>query len=551
MIPAFCDRHAPWIAFFLGVLFLMPGIWSECSITGQDEYWLSFRTPMETLERDTWFTTWVNEEPRLRKPPLLYWAISLTYKTFGIHPFSARIWGVLAGAGLAACSALLYRELFRKSGLLAGLITLSVITVAIEGRRAMLDLPMAFFTSMAVLYALKWGKSGRAGWILLSALSLGFSFLVKGPVGIGLFFAASLSALFVFKKWRFLVSHWAHFSLAIVLFAAVCLPWPLIMAHLWPGFLAVMDNEVAARGIGTFHPGKAFSTLGASFGLVFPWSLVLLASLIYTIAHAKSKGEQKDLWLVAWFFSCVIPFMFIRAFARYMTPMIPAASVLCASWLIRYQGAWKKRLIRISIVLLAIASLFFISFFLWFQKGVVMAMACLLCCGIMLWTAFRSNDARPVALTTAILLSLLMGGLYPTLGINAIPSDLDEIVGPLPVAAFNSSQPSMLSIRLKRSAIQIRSFVEADRNKLKKFNGFVFMRKEYIGAFENLARKLNIFYEKTGCFDSFYSRKAWIRFAREDADTNDWKDAIKKRSLDNLKPTICYYRVHPEGGAHE
>ena len=223
--------------------------------------------------------------------------------------------------------------------------------------------------------------------------------------------------------------------------------------------------------------------------------------------------------------------MLIRAFARYMTPMIPAASVLCASWLIRYQGAWKKRLIRISIVLLAGASLFFILFFLWFQKGVVMAMVCLLFCGIMLWTAFSSKDARLVALTAAILLSLLMGGLYPTLGINAMPPDLDEIVGPLPVAAFNSSQPSMLSIRLKRSAIQIRSFVEADRNKLKQLNGYVFMRKEYTGAFETLARKLHVSYEKTGCFESFYSRKAWIRFVREDAGIDDWKAAIKRDLL--------------------
>ena len=114
--------------------------------------------------------------PRLRKPPLLYWAILLNYKLLGINLFSARIWGVLAGAGLAACSTLLYRELFRKSGLLAGLITLSIITVAIEGRRAMLDLPMAFFTAMAVLFALKWGKTERPGWILFSAFTWGFRF---------------------------------------------------------------------------------------------------------------------------------------------------------------------------------------------------------------------------------------------------------------------------------------------------------------------------------------------------------------------------------------
>ena len=265
------------------------------------------------------------------------------------------------------------------------------------------------------------------------------------------------------------------------------------MAYLWPGFLQVMDNEVAARGIGTFHLGKAFSTLGASFGLVFPWSLVLLASLIYTSAHARQKGERENLWLAAWFFSCVIPFMFIRSFARYMTPLIPAASVLCASWLIRYQGPWKKRLIRISIVLLALASLLFVLFFLWFQKGVLMAMICLLFCGIMVWTAFSSSDARPIALSAAILLSLLIGGLYPALGINAMPPDLEKIVGSLPVAAFNSSQPSMLSIRLKRSAIQIRSFVEADRKKLKQFNGYVFMREEYVRDFETLAAKTKYF----------------------------------------------------------
>ena len=199
-----------------------------------------------------------------------------------------------------------------------------------------------------------------------------------------------------------------------------------MMAYLWPDFLQVMDNEVAARGIGTFHPGKAFATLGASFGLVFPWSLVLLASLIHTLVHARHKEEQKNLWLAAWFFSCVIPFMFIHSFARYMTPLIPAASVLCASWLVRYQGVWKKRLIRISVVLLALASLVFILFFLWFQKGVPVAIICLLFCGIMLWTAFSSSDARPIALTAAVLLSLLMGGLYPTLGINAMPPDLEQ-----------------------------------------------------------------------------------------------------------------------------
>jgi len=39
------------IVFAVGILLLVPCIWSETSVTGQDEYWLSLRTPIETLER--------------------------------------------------------------------------------------------------------------------------------------------------------------------------------------------------------------------------------------------------------------------------------------------------------------------------------------------------------------------------------------------------------------------------------------------------------------------------------------------------------------------
>ena len=546
----FLYGHEALFVFVIGVLLLFPCIWCETSITGQDEYWLSFRTPMETLDRDSWFTPWVNGEPRLKKPPLLYWAILLSYKLFGINLFAARIWGVLSGAGLAVCSLLIYRELFKKSGILAGLITLATLTVAIEGRRAMLDLPLTFFTAMALFFAIKWGKSGRQGWILLSGFSLGLSFLVKGPVGIILFAVASLSALFVFREWAFLASNWAQVFWASVLLLAVSLPWPIIMAYTWPNFLKVIDGEVAARGIGTIHIGSPFSTIGGSFGLVFPWSLILFAALIRSIWLFKEGKGKKDLWLTAWFFGCIIPFIFIRSFARYMTPLIPAASVLCANWLEEVTGRWKTGLLRVSISLLALTSASFCLFFIWFGRGVPMAVLSLMVVGLMLWATFSKKDVRVVAGSVAVLLAFLMGGLYPSLGVNAMPSDLDEIVGKMPVAAYNSSQPSMLSIRLKRSAIRIRSFKD-DLRTLRNLDGFVFVRKSDVKGFETLADKLGIFYKKAGQFKTFYSRQAWIRFAREDATAHDWKEAVEKRSLARLRPTILYYRVKPHGNPTE
>jgi len=543
----FIYRHEALFVFVIGVLILLPRIWCETSITGQDEYWLSFRTPIETMEHGDWFTPWVNGEPRLKKPPLLYWAILWSYKLLGINLFAARIWGVLAGAGLAVCSLLIYRELFKKSGILAGLITLATLTIAIEGRRAMLDLPLTFFTAMALFFAIKWGKSGRQGWILLSGFSIGLSFLVKGPVGMILFVVACFSALFVFRKWDFLVSNWAQVFWASVLVLTVSLPWPIIMAYTWPNFLKIIDSEVAARGIGTIHIGSPLSTIGGSFGLVFPWSLILFAALIRSIWLFKEGKGKKDLWLTTWFFGCIIPFIFISSFARYMTPLIPAASILCANWLEEVTGRWKTGLLRFSISLLALASASFCLFFIWFGRGVPMAILTLMVVGLMLWITFSRKDIRIVAASVGVLFSFIMGGLYPSLGVNAMPSDLDEIVGQKPVAAYNSSQPSMLSIRLKRSAIRIRSFDKDALRTLRNLDGFIFVRASNRKGFEALADKLGIFYERVGQFKTFYSRQAWIRFARKDATAKDWKEAVEKRSLANLRPTILYYRVKPHG----
>ena len=539
------------IVFAVAILLLLPCIWSETSVTGQDEYWLSLRTPMETLERGSWFTPWVNGEPRLRKPPLLYWAILLSYRFVGINLFAARIWGVLSGAGLALCSCLFYRALFRKGGMLAGLITVATIAVVVEGRRAMLDLPLAFFTSMAVYFALRWGKSSRSGWILLSAFSLGLSFLVKGPLGFVLFGAAAISALSVFGKWRFAFSHWSQGLWAFLLLLAVCAPWPLIMAYVWPHFLSVVDGEIAARRFGNIHLGSFFSTLGGALGLVFPWSVVLIAAVIRSVHHAQERTGRKNLWLVAWFLGSIIPFFFMKSFGRYMMPIIPAACVLCANWLEEVEGLLKKTLLCVSVSLMALVAILFCLFFIWFGHGVPIGFICLFLVGLMLWITFAMSHARLAVSAVAVLLAFIMGGLYPSLGINAMPPNLERIVGLSPVAAYNSSQPSMLSIRLKRSAIQIVGGREKYIPLLKQFEGFVFMRDTDAEGFETLARGLSLDFEKAGEFKSFYSRQAWIRFAREDATVDDWKKAIRMRSLANLRPSILYYRVHPKGTANE
>lgn len=545
------NRHESMIILVAGILLLLPCVWCETSITGQDEYWLSLRTPMETLARGDWITTWVNNEPRLRKPPLLYWAIMVSYRLLGVNLFAARIWGVLSGAGLAACSSLLYRTLFNRSGMLAGLITLATVAVAVEARMAILDLPLAFLTCMAVYLALRWGKSARVGWLLLSAFCLGLSFLLKGPVGFIFFGAAAVGALLVFGKWHFVVSRWSHVVGAAAVLVAVCVPWPLVMAFLWPDFLVIVDEEIAARQVGIHNLGDLLSTVGGALALVFPWSIVLIAAFVSALRHPGDPSGRKDLWLLIWFFVSMIPFFFITTYGRYMTPLLPAACVLCAHWLERVSGRLKISLLLITAGLIAGVSLVFCVFFLWFGHGVVAAILCLLLLCLMLWATTTTRSSYLLAGSIALLLALMMGGLYPSLGVNAMPEKIDTVVGDAPVASYNSSQPSMLSIRLKRSAIQLIGGFERFDRILKNLDGYVFMREQDVEGFENLATQLGIHFERAGQFRTFYSRHTWVRFARKDATIDDWKRAVEAHSLKDLQSAIYYYRVHPKDGADE
>lgn len=572
-------RHAPLVIFLTGVVLLFPSIWSETSITGRDEYWLSLRTPMETIARGDWLTPWVNGEPRLKKPPLLYWAIALSYELLGIHLVAARMWGVLCGAGLAVCSCCISRELFAKGGVLAGLMTLGTVGVAIQGRLAMIDLPLAFAVSLAVWLSLRWWKSGGWSPILGASLCLGASFLLKGPIGFYFFASSAITGLIVFKGWNVLWARLPQLVVSGLLIAAVSIPWPLAMAHMWPQYVGTLGEEFGARHFGDWSIVSPFSALGGALGLVFPWSLVLIAAVLHTLIRRKEPWDRRRLWLVFWYLFSVLPFFFMRTFERYMLPLIPPICVLCCEWLEEVEDSIRILMIQISMYMTAIVALLISLFSLWFGIGIVSAVLNLTLVMSMLWGAHQAGKLKPAGDSPAgqriagsggrstshpstahplsryihasvgaiaLLLAVIMGGLYPSLGINAMPDDVQDVVGDLPAGVFRSSQPSMLSMRLKRSVIPVSLSDGAAERSLARFDGVVFVEEVNAASFEKATVSLGLMVTKVGHFRTFFSRKAWLRFTREGTTWEDWRRAIRGRSLEDLKSAICYYRVQPK-----
>ncbi len=530
------ERWAPWAVFILGILLLLPSIWSESSVTGGDEYMFTLPTPMEMRERGEWITPWLNGEPRLRKPPLVYWAIRVSYEIFGVSLFAGRLIGVLAGAGLAAASALLAREMFGRHALLAGLLALSTMGISIEGRRAMLDLPVATLAAFSVLHFVRWGKQGRLRDIAVSAGLLGMGVLTKGPVALLFVGAAVVAWLLVFRKsmdWR---GRWAQIALSAAVFLAITLPWPLAMYWQWSQKLsAILQEELADRQFGAMRAGSPLSAWTGAVGLVFPWSLMMLAAIWTWFRAPDEPARRERAWLILWFTLSALPFFFMKAFERYMLALVPGQAALVAAWIC--SGTWEKRrkLFAVSATLLCLVALAVGAFAWWFRLGVWQPIFAAALAVVTAVGAFRDHSPHRTALRVAGVFAVVLGLVYPLLGVAALPKNL-PMAGQLPARKFQSNQPAMLSSRLGYS---VREFDPARM----KSDEIVFVESVRADAFEQAMANAKLAAQELIRFKTFYSRKAWVRFARADATREDWRAAFRARSLDDLRSEFRCYLV--------
>jgi 4-amino-4-deoxy-L-arabinose transferase-like glycosyltransferase len=532
------QRWAPWWVFLFGLAVLLPAIWSETSVTGSDEYSLGLRTPMEMKERGQWLTPWVNEEPRLRKPPLVYWLILSTYQLAGVSLMAARIWGVLAGAGLGLVACLIARELFRSNGLLAGLLTVSCLGVAAQARQAMLDLPLAVWVSLAVWCGLRWWRTGRVGWCLLAGAALGLSFLTKGPVGLFFFGAALVAALIrpPFEGAR--QRHAWHWLLALTVFVAVSVPWPLAMQRIWSDrFTQIVGEELAARNFGRWHGMAPLSALGGALGLIVPWTPMVMAAVFLHFQQPRWDRLPANAWLITAFLFSILPFFFMATFERYMLAVVPLQAVLAAEWLTP-GGRLQRLTLVVAAVLFAVLGLAISLFAFWFRLSVWMPLLTGALAVVIVQGARRGSNPLGVVALSSVLLALVFGGLYPRLGLNHLPAGIETVIGDRTVLAFDRLQPAMLSPRLGRSVQPLRiERIPADRPAL------VFVDRSQRADLESQLQAAGLSGRELTRFKTFYSRKAWVRFARADASAADWRDALARRSLDGLRTEMIGIEV--------
>ena len=255
----------------------------------------------EMLSQREWVVPTLDGLPFLHKPPLYYWLAAASLSLFGVNEAALRL--VPALFGIAGCLLVyaLARVMFDRRAALwsAGVLAASPLWF-LSSQYANMDLQVAFWigATLACLWrAVNAVEPRRAWWVAAAAACAGAATLTKGLHGIvlpGLILVAYLMAR---RRWRAALE--LHPVLALVLWAAIAVPWAWLAQQRVAGFF---DYFVIGQHFGRFlqtgfnNPQPWWFYLALLPLALLPWSLLWWHG--WRGAHARAPDAA--LWLALW-----------------------------------------------------------------------------------------------------------------------------------------------------------------------------------------------------------------------------------------------------------
>jgi 4-amino-4-deoxy-L-arabinose transferase-like glycosyltransferase len=143
--------------------------------------------PREMLQRGEWVVPYLQDEPYLDKPPLLYWLVMASYLCFGIHDWAARLVPALAVHATILATYGLGRKAVGEKAAFRGTLALTLMPSLMGvGRLLTMDSLLTLWVTVAVwcAYIASSGPTLRRGWWLLAGLAAGLGLLAKGPIAL-------------------------------------------------------------------------------------------------------------------------------------------------------------------------------------------------------------------------------------------------------------------------------------------------------------------------------------------------------------------------------
>jgi 4-amino-4-deoxy-L-arabinose transferase-like glycosyltransferase len=294
------------LLFFGLVLFHLAGTWS-LPLIDRDEPRFA-EASREMIQRGDYVVPYFNNQLRLDKPPLTYWAQVASYRVFGENDFSARFPSAIAAAFVAlVILAWAYSIDTPVAGWWGAVIFTLSLQTFVHAKAAVADMWLVLFMTVAhwagyQLLADSSPKPGRDAavrlrsvmryhrtkWWVIFYLSLALGFLAKGPIA-WIPLLTVLTMIAWARDWQ-LARHF-KFLIGILLMLALVAAWgipALIQTH----------GQFFTIGIGRHVVNRSLATMEGHGASSFGMYLLLLPFYFVTIFVSFFPWSIKLPWLI-------------------------------------------------------------------------------------------------------------------------------------------------------------------------------------------------------------------------------------------------------------
>jgi 4-amino-4-deoxy-L-arabinose transferase-like glycosyltransferase len=252
----------------------------------------------------------LNGVPYIEKPPLLYWLMAISYHTFGINEFAARLIPSLSSIILCLSIFLFLSKVKNKTaGFYAAIIFASSFGIILIGRIIFFDMLLTTCLSLSLLFFYLWWTLDKKKYLRFSYLFLTLTFFAKGAVGV-ILIGGIIFAFLIFSKTK--KARWfsVFYPAGLLFFSAAIIAWTLLCSTKLPHFAwDTFINEQLYRFLNKriprdYYNGSVFYYIPRIIIYLLPWGL-LLPALFFKKKEIAPKTPSLNLFLWVWF---LVPF---------------------------------------------------------------------------------------------------------------------------------------------------------------------------------------------------------------------------------------------------
>lgn len=293
--------------------------------------------PREMVEQGDYLVPHLNYVRYFEKPPLLYWAVALSYRAFGVSEWSFRFPNALAALLCVLMAYFFVSHWFGDEvGLLSSMMLLTSFGFFALTHIVTIDMLFSFLLFGCLLCFCQFRRDRRPLFLYLFFTSLALAMLAKGPVAFILVAVTIVLFLWSEKDLSFIRDMLT--VKALLLFCIIAAPWFVIMSLREKEFFQFffVDQHIL-RFITTKHKrsGPLYYFLPVIFGGLFPWSIFIPRAV-------AQLWREKEVRLFLIWSAVVFAFFSVSGskLPPYIHPVFPAVSVIIAYF---FRRQWNRR----------------------------------------------------------------------------------------------------------------------------------------------------------------------------------------------------------------